>query len=62
MPPGSAKLQIPGEIPIPMNSDHHDICKFSEEDDVQYERVRRRIEELVDKAPTTFRQRNPGNT
>jgi hypothetical protein len=44
----SSKMMTPGEVLIPMNSDHRQICKFSDKDDVSYQKVRNRIVEYVE--------------
>ena len=36
----SSKLEFPGEITNPMNADHHDVCKYINQDDSNYKSVR----------------------
>ena len=43
----SSILGYPGEISKPLNADHHDVCKYTSQDDSNYVSVRDVLKTLV---------------
>ena len=43
----SSILGYPGEISKSLNADHHDVCKFTNQDDPNYVSVRNAMKSLV---------------
>ena len=54
----SSSLGYPGEHAIPLDADHHTICKFSNPNDPNYRSVVTVLKTLVDKSREAAQQRN----
>ena len=48
--PDSSSLGYPGEISEPLDSDHHDVCKFDKRQDTNYIKIRDILTYLVEEA------------
>ncbi len=54
-------MDIQGEIQLPINADHRQICKFASSEEAAYKSVMAIIKEFVGKAPTTVDERLQGS-
>ncbi|KAL2221578.1 hypothetical protein M432DRAFT_587555 [Thermoascus aurantiacus ATCC 26904] len=52
----SSTLGYPGEVTKPLNADHHNVCKFSSQEDPGYVSVKNAIQELVQQFSGTTHQ------
>ena len=52
----SSTLGYPGEITKPLNADHHDVCKYMNRDDSNYQSVRDVLSSMVER----FRKKGEG--
>ena len=50
----SALLDIDGEEQIPVDADHHAMCKFAERGDDVYERLFKRVRRMIKKQDSTL--------